>query len=1076
MPIEHIVKKYITDLSAEYANSVQFGQHTAEMSFRPIVDSFFSNICLDINADIVKILEPKNQSKAGRPDWRFHNRNNLGIYGYVEAKGVDSKSIINIDSHKEQIEKYKKLGHRLILTDGIDFIFIYPNKANPVTISLIEKPFDSSKWIISQKANLIKSQFDLFFETPTARQCSDEELISEVAVRAKYLSDLISEICSVPIQQAFNEQEKFAIMLLSELKQLVQNHHDPRLRTDRVFSDFIAQVVMFGLLYAHRVHCENTDLPKDKMEKISSFWKDNLIEKDELRAFKDLFVVLNKNIDRSLSIAARYEECLLFLSYVKISDENIKKPDYHSLFERFLKSFDPQSIFDYGAYYTPKVLANFTVRLLNHVVDENLGTSIYNDNNKIVDPCCGTGSFIEEIIVHDKINGNYHISGFEILPAPYALANYRMKMLQKQIGIKNYKYDIVLTNTLSDAIENDSIEPKDSNINVLENEQQIAREHAKPPITVIIGNPPSSDSFKNNEGEMFSIINQLMEDYRLPVELRRARQNTQKQISNPFLQFLRWSCNKIEVSNQDGAIALILPSSFLEGESYRYARKALFGNYGDIWAVHIDLDARTGVRSDSLFNTLQGRILLIATRTKDSLGTNICRYLDISKFGRDEKNTFLKQDILSILPGFVDILVDNSYKMLPQKPFNQKQYDKFWPVSSETDDGIFNNYCAGIKLAPTSMFVHVNQNMLIRRTNDIIRGIPGIIDRWYNGQSKKPADIKLNKLGPIVNSLKITSVTDDVYSYTFRPFLFAKVWLRKDVLKEFAKIGGGGTRPRPEIIKAFSNPGTYGIAISHSPKDQSGRLLPFVSFCWSFPDNDLCSRGNSYIYNNQFVVGRNSDELSKNLNEGLLNLLHDKYEIDISEIEDKLLFYIYAILSSDRYLDEFEGALFTVNSPDTRARVPIISSKDLFLAIAGLGTQLANVEKEVLEGTLLSECEEYLSKNESIIMPSDFKLMSYSFDEENELIILKSNEINLTLKCQLQILRFEVSGYTVLKQWLKFYSYVYTRCLFTEENLNDLKSTIFKITKHIEIVQSTDSLIKQIIDGDCELIEVESSK
>lgn len=38
-----------------------------------------------------------------------------------------------------------------------------------------------------------------------------------------------------------------------------------------------------------------------------------------------------------------------------------------------------------------------------------------------------------------------------------------------------------------------------------------------------------------------------------------------------------------------------------------------------------------------------------------------------------------------------------------------------------------------------------------------------------------------------------------------------------------------------------------------------------------------------------------------------------------------LVFYIYAVLCSQVYLDEFEGALFTVNQSDKRARVPVVA-------------------------------------------------------------------------------------------------------------------------------------------------------
>jgi hypothetical protein len=56
-------------------------------------------------------------------------------------------------------------------------------------------------------------------------------------------------------------------------------------------------------------------------------------------------------------------------------------------------------------------------------------------------------------------------------------------------------------------------------------------------------------------------------------------------------------------------------------------------------------------------------------------------------------------------------------------------------------------------------------------------------------------------------------------------------------------------------------------------KDQKDSLKPFASFCWYYPDNDLCRRGNSFIYLNQYPTGRNSTALDCNINEKLCESL-----------------------------------------------------------------------------------------------------------------------------------------------------------------------------------------------------------
>ena len=85
----------------------------------------------------------------------------------------------------------------------------------------------------------------------------------------------------------------------------------------------------------------------------------------------------------------------------------------------------------------------------------------------------------------------------------------------------------------------------------------------------------------------------------------------------------------------------------------------------------------------------------------------------------------------------------------------------------------------------------------------------------------------------------------------------------------------GGTGCGPEVSKAYSMNGTVGLALAHSPKDQKESLKQFVSFCWYYPDNDLCRRGNSYIYLNKHPVNRrnNNFDIVNNISDRLRGAL-----------------------------------------------------------------------------------------------------------------------------------------------------------------------------------------------------------
>ncbi len=76
------------------------------------------------------------------------------------------------------------------------------------------------------------------------------------------------------------------------------------------------------------------------------------------------------------------------------------------------------------------------------------------------------------------------------------------------------------------------------------------------------------------------------------------------------MQFLRWSCKKLLDSPNHSVLSLVVPLSFLEAESYKYARKYLCENFSDAWIVSVDADARTGAEVIVYFTHFKGVQLL----------------------------------------------------------------------------------------------------------------------------------------------------------------------------------------------------------------------------------------------------------------------------------------------------------------------------------------------------------------------------------------------------------------------------------------------------------------------------------
>ena len=267
-------------LQEQYDNAARSGQYTAELSYRMPLDTMERALAKEFNPDddIDVILEPATQGRVGRPDWRIHNKDTMGIYGYIEGKGL-SEEPFDTRPYAAQIRKYLTLGHKLIITDGIDFVFCLDKDSEPMVISMIIKDRMTSKDWSTQK---IDSRFEVymreFFKNPSPQQVNEGKLVELVAVRTRMLADDILELANIPIEEAMNENERKVIALLQGMRELVYNHNDSNLRTGEVFADFTAQVIMFCLLYAHRVLCSSDDSPTEKERKINAYIKEDLSE------------------------------------------------------------------------------------------------------------------------------------------------------------------------------------------------------------------------------------------------------------------------------------------------------------------------------------------------------------------------------------------------------------------------------------------------------------------------------------------------------------------------------------------------------------------------------------------------------------------------------------------------------------------------------------------------------------------------------------------------------------------------------------------------------------------------------
>ena len=104
------------------------------------------------------------------------------------------------------------------------------------------------------------------------------------------------------------------------------------------------------------------------------------------------------------------------------------------------------------------------------------------------------------------------------------------------------------------------------------------------------------------------------------------------------------------------------------------------------------------------------------------------------------------------------------------------------------------------------------------------------------------------------------------------------------------------------------------------PVDVAEGLNRFVTFAWHLPDNDLSARGSARIYCDRYPLeGSNPDTVAGNASTDSAESFSWADDPDRA-----VIYYTYAVMNSDAYLDTFEGALYRKGNPARPPRVPLV--------------------------------------------------------------------------------------------------------------------------------------------------------
>ncbi len=448
-------------------------------------------------------------------------------------------------------------------------------------------------------------------------------------------------------------------------------------------------------------------------------------------------------------------------------------------YEPFLEAFDPGLRKQLGVWYTPADVVRYMVARVDKALKDDLGIAdgLAAKNVYVLDPCCGTGAYLAEVLRRIAANleeqglgaltgarvkqaATERVFGFEIMPAPFVVAHLQVGLTMQDLDAPladdvNERAGVFLTNALT------GWEPKTTKplpFPELEEERDRAeRVKRDTPILVILGNPP----YNGFAGMAVDEERELSDAYRTTRQVRRPEGQG---LNDLYVRFFRMAERRIAKTGQ-GVVCFISNYSWLDGLSFTGMRE----RYLEVFdAVRIDClngdkyktgkVAPDGSPDPSIFST-EGDPVGIQVGTAI---TTLVRKADLVPFGevgfRHLWGQTKRAELLKTAEAPPAALYNDVSPVLPLGlPFTQTAVNEDWFDWPALPD-LFLVSFPGVKTSRDGFLVDIDLERLKVRVADyldpnlsheeIARRYPGVMKTTARFDARAVRDALLARGGP----------------------------------------------------------------------------------------------------------------------------------------------------------------------------------------------------------------------------------------------------------------------------------------------------------------------------------------
>ena len=618
------VEEYFSDLRRIRAS----GGATGERSYYPALTNLLNAVGGALRPQVFCVSELAEQG-AGHPDLGLYARKQVQKgqpkkgqvpeRGVVEVKPAGDDAWLTAES--DQVSRYWGRYRLVLVTNTRDFVLVGEDaQGNPVKLETFrlaesERDFDTKLERPRAFARKIGAGLGEYLCRALSHTASIVEPEYLAWLMASYARDGLARV-----EAAGDAPSLHAVR--SELEKALGVSFDGE-KGAAFFRSTLVQTLFYGVFSAWVLWARQTPMPRERFNWHEAVWH---LRAPVLRAlFQQLSspsqlqsLGLVELLDWTAAALDRVDRGTFFDRF----DAGEAVPYFY---EPFLEAFDPDLRKQLGVWYTPAEVVRYMVARVDMALKEDLGIAdgLAADNVFVLDPCCGTGTYLAEALRRIAANlrgkglgaltgaqvkkaATQRVFGFEIMPAPFVVSHLQVGLTMQALDAplsddETERAGVYLTNALTGwepSVQKPLPFPE------LEEERDRAdRVKQETPVLVILGNPP----YNGFAGMAVDEEREFSTAYRTT---KRVRRPEGQGLNDLYVRFFRMAERRIAEKTGRGVVCFISNYSWLDGLSFTGMRERYLEAFDAIRIDNLNGDryktgkkAPDGAHDPSIFST-----------------------------------------------------------------------------------------------------------------------------------------------------------------------------------------------------------------------------------------------------------------------------------------------------------------------------------------------------------------------------------------------------------------------------------------------------------------------------------------